>query len=36
VVGGIKAPITGVVLTLRGLVSGLVNVLDQVSKKKQA
>ncbi len=34
VVGGIKAPITGFVLTLRSLLSSFVNVLDQVSKKK--
>ncbi len=36
VVGGIKAPITGFVLDLRGLLSSLVSVLDQVGKKKPA
>lgn len=35
VVGGIKAPISGFVLGLRGLLSSLVIVLDGVSKKKQ-
>ncbi|OGW69551.1 MAG: 50S ribosomal protein L10 [Omnitrophica bacterium GWA2_50_21] len=34
VVGGIKAPITGFVLTVRGVLSSFVNVLDQVSKQK--
>jgi len=34
VVGGVKAPITGFVLTLRGVLSLFVNVLDQVSKQK--
>ena len=36
VVGGIKAPITGFVLTIRGVLSSFVNVLDQVSKQKQS
>ena len=35
-VGGMKSPITGFVLTLRGVLSSFVNVLDQVSKQKQA
>lgn len=34
VVGGIKAPITGFVLTVRGVLSSFVNVLDQISKQK--
>lgn len=34
-VGGMKAPITGFVLSLRGLLSSLLSVLDQVSKKRQ-
>ncbi|HNV86913.1 MAG TPA: 50S ribosomal protein L10 [Candidatus Omnitrophota bacterium] len=34
VVGGIKAPITGFVLTLRGTLSSLVCVLNEVGKKK--
>jgi large subunit ribosomal protein L10 len=36
VVGGMKSPITGFVLDLRGLLSSFLNVLDQVSQKKQA
>ena len=34
VVGGIKSPITGYVLTMRGLLSSFLSVLDQVGKKK--
>lgn len=33
-VGGMKSPVTGFVFTLRGLLTGLVGVLDQISKKK--
>lgn len=36
VVGGIKAPITGFVLTLRGTVSSVVNVMDQIRKQKES
>jgi len=34
VVGGIKAPITGFVLTLRGTLSSFVCVLNEINKKK--
>lgn len=36
VVGGIKSPISSFVLTLRGTVSSVVNVMDQIRKQKES